>query len=155
MHGTGLLLTFWMVSLHSDEEPAAGPAAEDRLHRLDRNALFRQQLFQNVQHALPGALTVGRVRHIASLDLGADALGIAHLIAVAGLEDLGKKALCVPVFPVLGVQVTAAFLELGPLDGQDGLPHTPDSLLPIVHVFPPKIFRHSLCQRPPERRSSR
>ena len=112
MHGTGLLLTFWMGSLHSDEEPAAGPAAEDRLHRLDRNALFRQQLFQNVQHALPGALTVGRVRHIASLDLGADALGIAHLIAVAGLEDLGKKALCVSVLPVLGVQTAAAFLKL-------------------------------------------
>lgn len=152
---TELLLAFLGASLHRDGEPAAGPAAEDRLHRLDRNALFRQQLFQNVQHALPGALTVGRVRRRALQHLRTDAFGIAHLVAVPGLEDFGKKALCVPVFPVLGVQVTAAFLELGPLDGQDGLPHTPDSLLPIVHVFPPKIFRHSLCQRPPERRSSR
>ncbi len=66
--------------------------------------------------------------------LRADAFGITHLIEAPGLENLGKKALRVPVFPVLGVQVAAARPELRRLDRQDGLPHTPDSFLSEIHV---------------------
>ena len=98
---TGSCLHFPLL-LHCNGEPAAGPAAQHRLHGPDRDVSFGQQLFQNIQHTLPGTFAVGGVGRLSPQHLRADAFGITHLIEAPGLENLGKKALRVPVFSVLG-----------------------------------------------------
>ena len=98
-------------------------------------------------HTLPGTFAVGGVGRSLPQHLRADAFGITHLIEAPGLENLGKKALRVPVFFRYWASRSQRTPELRRLDRQDGLPaHTgrlflcnPCLFLPIFQSFSPAV----------------
>ena len=83
---------FQPILIHRYKKPAAVPAAQNGFDGFHGDAPVRQEVFQNVGDALPGALAVGRVLYRAGEHLRADALGIAHFINPARLNDFSNSA---------------------------------------------------------------
>ena len=113
VHSTGLLFAFSAAhsTVTANRQQVPPPSTVSTVS--DRDVLFRAAAVPECTAHSAGSIRSGRRRPSSSPQhLRADAFGITHLIEAPGLENLGKKALRVPVFPVLGVQVAAARPEL-------------------------------------------
>ena len=120
---------------HGYAEPAAFAAAQNRFHGGHRDGFSRQQLFQNIQHALSGAFTVVRGFGGPGGGFGTDTFWIADFVEMSRFQDSAEEPFRISVPSVLLVQAVPAFLKLLPLNRQDGVLDTGCRFVSVIHRF--------------------